>query len=155
MLISSSDKLTPIYLHRERTAEEFGGLLPGRSEAWFMEWRQHKQTMAKAPWSCTHTYEHRHPHLHTPQWKGKHTLPGLKFVWSGNPNKVWSVMLGRREKQLQTVINTIGCARRSSLTSLTHWVSANWMWRFLWKPPSVVSSSRRLAGAWWVLRVPV
>lgn len=55
-------------------------------------------------------------------------------------------MLGRREKRLQTVINTIGCARRSSLTSLPHWMSANWMWRLLWKAPSVVSSSQRRAG---------
>lgn len=28
---------TDIYLHGAGTAEEFGGMLPGRSEAWFIE----------------------------------------------------------------------------------------------------------------------
>lgn len=76
MRISSSDKLTPIYLHGEGTAEEFGGILPGRSEARFRARRQHKQTTAKAP-SSAHTLintdTHRHPHLYTPEW-GENTL---------------------------------------------------------------------------------
>lgn len=48
------------YIYTERgTAEEFGGMLPGRSEAWFIEWKQHKQTTAKALGS-THTHTPTH-----------------------------------------------------------------------------------------------
>lgn len=48
-------------------------------------------------------------------------------------------MPGRGENQLQTVINTIGCARHGSLTSLACRMCVNWMWRVLWKAPSAAS----------------
>lgn len=60
MLISSSHELTPVYLPGAGAAEQLGGMLPGRSEARFIDWRRHKQTAAKAPGSA-HTLQHRRP----------------------------------------------------------------------------------------------
>lgn len=41
-IITQAD--TDVYLHRAGMAEEFGAMLPRRSEAWFIEWKRHKQT---------------------------------------------------------------------------------------------------------------
>lgn len=95
------------------------------------------------PWLCTlthtHTDAHRHPHLYTSEC----CRNTLSQVWSLSAvaSRIKRVKrdAGRGENQLQTVINTIGCARRGSLTSLACWMSVNWMWRVLWMAPSAAS----------------
>lgn len=47
----------------------------------------------KGPWLCTLIHTHTPTPTPTPihtcvEWREKHTLPGLKFVWSGKANKV-------------------------------------------------------------------
>ena len=42
-----------------------------RSLVYIMEAAQTNNS--KGPWSCAHTHKHRHPHLYTPEWRGKHT----------------------------------------------------------------------------------
>ena len=41
-IITQAD--TDVYLRRAGMAEEFGTMLPRRSEAWFIEWKHRKQT---------------------------------------------------------------------------------------------------------------
>lgn len=69
-IITQAD--TDIYLHRAGMAEEFGAMLPRRSEAWFIEWKSHKQTTEQVPGSShsrtrAHIDAHRHPHLYAPE----------------------------------------------------------------------------------------
>lgn len=69
-IITQAD--TDVYLHRVGMAEEFGAMLPRRSEAWFIEWKSHKQTTEQVPGSShsrtrAHTDAHRHPHLYAPE----------------------------------------------------------------------------------------